>query len=522
MDRVAFIDEELKNFDNSLKTYRKLVETKAAQTLDQLPQFFDWPAIFGMNRVVKLGSTSTKVSMNDTGFSSAVAECPRNGKLLIESKFVSVYDIPVGNITVEIVPVKGGTAVPLTLDDQGKGVYAGKPGEKYYVRVQSKVTQEQVTELFTSYDTLTFDLKAWLEDEWKKYRPLWPNQTVPTIYMAQLEGFFNGSWNAIKGAFDGIKRIFEILKAPGEFADEIGQDAADLIKLAKETPAAMEKLMLLASDQAALFLLIKTAAIWLIELPPTLITGQVAEQLSSVVVTILIDLILVIILTFAAEGAGIPYLMARLAKYGTKIVETAVSFVKAIVKLLKIFMEKIEVYKKLATRSAVGTFERGKVRINWDRQNHAKVKETPHLDDQPRQSTSHDDKKVASSSETRVRGCPVSMVTGEELLTLTDGQLDGLMPFAWTRLYRTSAAEVDCGLGYGWSHALAQRLEISGDDIIWTDHENRITSFPMPNQQRPAITNSLSKAAIFLGRDPSELILTQAGEHPRLYHFRYN
>ncbi len=50
------------------------------------------------------------------------------------------------------------------------------------------------------------------------------------------------------------------------------------------------------------------------------------------------------------------------------------------------------------------------------------------------------------------------MVTGEELLTLDDGTLDGRLPFVFTRLYRTSAADLDIGLGRGWSHALAHRL----------------------------------------------------------------
>ncbi len=47
------------------------------------------------------------------------------------------------------------------------------------------------------------------------------------------------------------------------------------------------------------------------------------------------------------------------------------------------------------------------------------------------------------------------MVTGEELLTLTDGALDGLLSFDFTRLYRTSAAEIDCGLGF-WLESFAR------------------------------------------------------------------
>ncbi|MBN0981105.1 RHS repeat protein, partial [Pseudomonas sp. SDM007_2] len=123
----------------------------------------------------------------------------------------------------------------------------------------------------------------------------------------------------------------------------------------------------------------------------------------------------------------------------------------------------------------------------------------------------------ASADKTATHGCPVSMVTGEELLTLTDGELDGVLPFAWTRLYRTSAVEVDCGLGFGWSHSLAQRLVVVGESVVWTDHENRSTTFPLPSAARPAISNSLAEAAIYLGAASDELVLAQGA---RFYHFQ--
>ncbi|MBD8240566.1 RHS repeat protein, partial [Pseudomonas fluorescens] len=48
-------------------------------------------------------------------------------------------------------------------------------------------------------------------------------------------------------------------------------------------------------------------------------------------------------------------------------------------------------------------------------------------------------------------------------------------------------------------------------------HENRSTEFPLPTVARPAITNSLAEAAIYLGDLPDELVLVQAS---RFYHFR--
>ncbi|MEX5585708.1 DUF6531 domain-containing protein, partial [Pseudomonas lurida] len=85
------------------------------------------------------------------------------------------------------------------------------------------------------------------------------------------------------------------------------------------------------------------------------------------------------------------------------------------------------------------------------------------------------------------------------------------------RLYRTSAVEVDCGLGFGWSHSLAHRLMVEGDSVVWTDHENRSTTLPLPTVSRPAITNSLAEAAVYLGTVPDELVLAQSS---RFYHFR--
>jgi YD repeat-containing protein len=58
---------------------------------------------------------------------------------------------------------------------------------------------------------------------------------------------------------------------------------------------------------------------------------------------------------------------------------------------------------------------------------------------------------------------------------------------------------------------------VSGDSVVWTDHENRTTAFPLPSDSRPAITNSLAEAAIYLGASPDELVLAQAS---RFFHFR--
>lgn len=118
------------------------------------------------------------------------------------------------------------------------------------------------------------------------------------------------------------------------------------------------------------------------------------------------------------------------------------------------------------------------------------------------------------------RGGQLSLVTGEGLLSLDDGQLDGRLPFVFTRMYRSGAADQDLGLGRGWSHALAHRLRLEDGQVIWIDQENRRTTFPLPSVQRPAIQHGLVHAAIYLGGEPDEMIIAQPGGQAPFLHFR--
>ncbi|MCU1759751.1 DUF6531 domain-containing protein, partial [Pseudomonas sp. 14P_8.1_Bac3] len=193
--------------------------------------------------------------------------------------------------------------------------------------------------------------------------------------------------------------------------------------------------------------------------------------------------------------------------------------VKAMFGILERVMDVVERYKKVAVRSVAPSVKNGGVQLRWNAQRNTTLKHTEHHDDVPAPAKNPNGDSVDSADKTAAHNCPVSMVTGEELLTLTDGALDGVLPFDFTRLYRTSAVEIDGELGFGWSHSLSHRLDIDGDSVIWVDHENRRTPFPLPTLQRPAIHNSLARAAIFLGDEPDELILAQAGDPARFHHF---
>jgi cell shape-determining protein MreD len=55
-----------------------------------------------------------------------------------------------------------------------------------------------------------------------------------------------------------------------------------------------------------------TAIIWLASLPPMKTAGDAAKMTTAAVVGIAIDIVISIVLTVAAEGTGLIYLVARI------------------------------------------------------------------------------------------------------------------------------------------------------------------------------------------------------------------
>ncbi|WP_025857519.1 RHS repeat-associated core domain-containing protein [Pseudomonas sp. CHM02] len=505
---IALIEHELNGFHQSLAIYRQQMGAWYSRALDSVSHGLDMPSLLGMDRVLRVGDSQRSVSLSDADFST-IAQCPMGGELKIESLFESVYDVPIGDIPVEVIGLDDGSSTVIMLDEQGKGSHHCAAGGRYQVRVQGGVSEEQVDALFASYSGLTGDLEQWLREQWSGFKPHWERSTVSAIG----SGVLAGSWAAIRDVWDSIKLVQAMLEDPLTFVEQLGAEAAKLAQIATDAPKVMEQAMLLASDEAALYLMLRTAMIWLDALPPS----EIAEVAAGFLVSLLVDLVIGAVLTIALPAAGVAYLSLRLIKYGARILDAAVGFVKGLLAILTKFMQAVDRYKAVAVRGVVGGLKQGTMQMRWKARQNAVLKQKEHVDDVPAVAKNPAGDAAASSDKTATNGCPVSMVTGEELLTLTDGALDGFLPFEWTRLYRTSAVEVDCGLGFGWSHSLAHRLVVEGDSVVWTDHENRSTTLPLPSVSRPAITNSLAEAAIYLGSLPDELVLAQAS---RFYHFR--
>ncbi|OPB14919.1 type IV secretion protein Rhs, partial [Pseudomonas fluorescens] len=338
--------------------------------------------------------------------------------------------------------------------------------------------------------------------------------------------FSSGVAQALYNLWDNVTQVYELLadlKANSEkLLAYISQ--AELDELLALGSDAIANGLLVLSDEPLLFIYLAAMVSWIRLLPPP----EMYELLGEITGEVLINLLLI----WATAGSGVALRLGAQTLSSIKSVR-----VRGLLELLAKHLvgprlePHVEAAKPLLLGSVatpIKTIPVAPLKVGENAVSNAvpavrsKSQKTvlvrqEHVDDVPVVATNPKGDAAAASDKTVTNGCPVSMVTGEELLTLTDGVLDGILPFEWTRLYRTSAVEVDVGLGFGWSHSLAQRLSISGDSVVWTDHENRSTEFPLPTEARPAITNSLAEAAIYLGSSPDELVLAQAS---RFYHFR--
>lgn len=167
MEHSARIEQALDDFPDTLTLYRQQLDHWFSRAADKVSHATDLPSLMDMERRIKFGDSTTVVGRRDDDFISTVAQCPLNEILQIESSFESVYDIPLGNIQVDVIAVDGGERTSITLDEHGKGSFRGVPGKFYRVHVQSAVTKDQVDALFKSYDGLTGQLEDWLRKEWE-------------------------------------------------------------------------------------------------------------------------------------------------------------------------------------------------------------------------------------------------------------------------------------------------------------------------------------------------------------------
>ncbi|MFJ2333559.1 RHS repeat-associated core domain-containing protein [Pseudomonas helleri] len=498
-----------------------------------------------VEQVFRVGDEVVTRDKDNQAPAAMYAQCQRDSTVTLVHAFEAARFIPIGNTQVRLVPVGGGIEIKALIDATGITRVEGcLPNQQYHVTFYPQITSEQLDAFFNSYQEVLSDLSQWLSTQWDtEYLSLWQaHQEADALGRSWIEikSQWSGLIKSLLAVWDDIVGFLKLISRPQHSYEKFKKFLSEeqlklLLNASKET---LETALLIASDEPLMWSYFSALIAWLKLLPP-----QVRSEIQARLTTdVLINIVLGIILS---GGIG---LAVRLSIKGAN---TVVESAKA-TRLLEGFVDLLmRTSKARSTHHATvgkpillqneGRLDPG---LKADLDIKPQSGQTPaqsipdatviarskpkarttlevveHVDDAPSQSRAPNGKPAETAKDTQTHGCPVSMVTGEELLTLTDGVLDGALPLEWTRLYRTSAVEVNGDLGFGWSHTLSHRLQREGDELLWTDHENRQTRFPQPSAQRPAIINSLSKAAIYLGDHDGELILAHAGKSSRFYHF---
>ncbi|WP_143693338.1 DUF6531 domain-containing protein, partial [Vibrio mangrovi] len=521
-----YINQQLEAFPEMLGEYQKTTKKWYFQLADSATEALDRPSFFSMDKQLKVNDQTTTVGKDDENYKTTV-QCPLSGNLEIESVFQSIYHVPLGKIQAIVKSEDGSDTREVMLDAEGKASVTGlTPGKYYEVFIDHKPTPAEMDSLFSHYDELSSDLMNWLNGKWQGFQPQWESyftnsaaQSVLTV----IANFADGIWSGLKDLWDGLEEIYNMLKDPVKALKDLGEGVADIINTIKDAassaPGMLEKALLFASDEAALYLFVRAMMAYISMVPLTGMLNKLAEMGGNALAGVLLGLLGGVIVTFIATPAsGVAYAVYRAVKTAgvaiKKVIEPLLKVIEEIFAFAKKLINKAcEKFKRIAmNKGGKGVYRNGKLEYEANnRPNSVLHTDNDGLPDKSTSSTNGADRPTQDSKKTVCDNDPISMATGEELLTLTDGHLIGLLPFEWQRLYRTGSVETNVGLGYGWSHTLSHQLTLDGDEIIWRDGEGKLTRFPRPTKQLPAITNRMAGSAAFLGSD--EQIVIAAGGH---------
>ena len=507
-----------------------------------------------VEQVFKVGNEVRLSAPKDstTPVSSTLAMCPASGPLTLVHMFEAARFVPIGDTPVMLEPVISQRNGELTFGEPvhetiGPSGILEIPdcwrGQRYRITFFPTVCADHVKALYASYQGVISELEGWLRNEWSsEFEPLWAGFSEATFtqrYGLLQQADWRGLERALQGLWDDVKQVYALVADLQANSEKLLEylTQGELETLLNASAEAIANVLLMLSDEPLMFIHLAAFISWMKMLPPQ----YIAEVVAQIRTELLISFLLVRLtgptgLKLGMSAKVLDKIKSRqarqwLAAASLRLAElTARSDLTAHAGALKPLVVSARnaplkpaptVPLQISAGDSPVVQVNNPVAIARDKSNAMTRlgRHEPH-DDEPSQAKNPNGDSADCAALTCTSGCPVSMVTGEELLTLTDGSLDGLLPFSFTRLYRTSAAEIDCGLGWGWSHSLAQRLELDDEQVVWIDHENRRTTFPLPSVERPAIHNSLSRAAIYLGNESEELILALAGETSRFYHFR--
>ena len=272
-----------------------------------------------------------------------------------------------------------------------------------------------------------------------------------------------------------------------DFANAFGLTPKEL---ANKTAEAYEMLAFIMEDDETQALIKQFAADY--------VSAQAAVEYAGATGTAAFDLILAIALAATTAGAGNVAHFAAKVRHARRLNVLSRHF-KKLVKLLR---------KKRLNQTVDGKLDEiAKLEINEPKSQPLKAakvkdddfkkksdqdKKAPEDKDQQNQHSSQNSgganqsdqggvnnngDSTPNDSKVNTGGEPISLVTGEEILGLVDFEIDGPLPMAWLRKYKSSNPH-NIGLGHGWTHPFAEQLVVTPDKIALHNAEARIITFP--------------------------------------------
>ncbi|OCG38650.1 hypothetical protein A9G29_10790 [Gilliamella sp. Fer2-1] len=408
----------------------------------------------------------------------------------------------------------------ITLDENGEAEldWSDEKFAKYsrYHVVVLPVEKGDVDNWLQAYQMIIDELHQQLQDNWtNEILPEW--ESYSTLEIAEQYQLLSQWWNVglVTGVDDKLEKYKKALEKLEEWDFRGWID-----ELFKERVVSDEPTLTLLQDEVRFYLAAYYAQSWMAMLPPHYQMVFAGEMYSAIMISVMefVAEFLVEALIFKGVTAGVSKSVSAINGGGrfinsmTKMSDGLKQSMKAIKPNRAILGGNgINVVKHIKSSSQyIKLSTRLKPWIQIGEKKIAKAKS----------SLSKSRNKKGTSRNPAQSGEPISMVTGEELLTLDDGEFKGLLPFIWQRCYRSSAVEHNIGLGYGWSHSLAHYLLFEGEEVVWLDDENLLTTFPLPTQKDPIIINPVAESSIYLSDTADEYILYKKGNNRVRYHFK--
>src|SRR5512142_2980024 len=122
-----------------------------------------------------------------------------------------------------------------------------------------------------------------------------------------------------------------------------------------------------------------------------------------------------------------------------------------------------------------------------------------------------DAEKAKEGKSKKTGGDPVSVLTGDVVITSTDLDLPGVLPLDVTRNYSTAFRKAPSGLGIGWALNLEQYIEPDDDGLRLREPSGLFLYFAAPAKDSSTFIRSKGYQVICLGSGSYRVVHIASG-----------